>query len=131
MTTTQRINPNEVDIQSGEVFDDNPDVMFDCQWDLPDGRGVYRYQYETYLFNGEYFEKYDPVKNLLWEDKLKRIRDVVENKQAAMIEGTLLDLFSASVILQVYDNINITNKLRLLSKPIPVMAAMCFKAIKG
>ena len=120
----------EVDVQSGELFDDNPDVMFDTQIVLPDGRGVFHYQNEVYLFNGEVFEKYDPVMNLLWEDKIKRIRAVVESKSYAMIEGVLVDLYTASVIIKIYDSINLKNKLKFLSYSIPVMADIAFRAIR-
>lgn len=120
---------DEVDVRSDEVFDDDPIVMFDLGFNLPDGRGIYRYQHELYLFNGECFEKYNPVMNLLWEDKIKRIRDIVENKQFAMLEGVLVDLYTASVIIAVYDKLNIKNKLKFVSKDIPTMANIAYKFI--
>jgi len=123
------IQITEVDIRSDELFDNDPEVMFDCGFDLPDGRGVYKYQDELYLFNGEYFEKYDPVMNLLWEDKLKRINDIVENRQYAMIEGVVVDLFTASAIISVYDKINTKNKLNFLSKSIPHMASIAMRML--
>jgi hypothetical protein len=128
--TEKIIELNNVTVSSDEVFDNDPEVMFDCGFILPDGRKVYRYQNETYLFNGEHFEKYNPVMNLLWEDKIERIRNVVNTKSFTMIEGVMVDLFTASAIVNVYENINTKNKLRFLSKDIPTMADIAFKLLR-
>lgn len=63
-------------------------------------------------------------------DKEAMLRKIVDEKQAAKIEGAMVDLFSASAILSVLDAINPTNKEKFLKLPIGRMADIAFKMLK-
>lgn len=63
-------------------------------------------------------------------DKEQQIRDIVDQKQMGEIDGTKLDLTSASAIVKVLDAINDQNKERFLSMPVDKMAQIAFKMMK-
>ena len=62
--------------------------------------------------------------------RIEAIRAVVEHKQYAKIDGLLVDLFSASAIVKVYDALNIDNQHKFASYPAGKMAELAFKLIK-
>lgn len=64
------------------------------------------------------------------DEKEQRIRDVVRMGSHDNIEGQMLDLFSASIIVKVLDALNDNNKQRFLSIPIADMAEMSLKMMK-
>ncbi len=49
------------------------------------------------------------------QDKLGRLRVIVERKECNEIDGVLVDMFSASVILKVHDALNEENRARFIS----------------
>lgn len=63
-------------------------------------------------------------------DKEAMLRKIVDEEQAAKIEGTMVDLFSASAIVSVLDAINPANKERFLKLPVGNMASIAFKMMK-
>lgn len=73
---------------------------------------------------------------------LEAVRWVADNKQARRIDvetgalvpenksgGMLMDLYSASAMVKVYDALNETNKAKLLGKPLPVAHAIVFSVL--
>lgn len=57
------------------------------------------------------------------------LRDIVERKQYAKINGAMVDLYTASAIVKVYDALNDANKAKLAAQPLPKMATIAFKLI--
>lgn len=53
------------------------------------------------------------------------IRRIVEQHQYEKIDGLMVDGFTASIILQVYDAINETNQVKLRNLPIRKIASVC------
>ena len=64
------------------------------------------------------------------KDRVAAIRAVVDNCQYAKIDGVMMDLFSASAIVRVYDALNDKNKTMFSGKTAPEMARIAFKLIK-
>ena len=62
--------------------------------------------------------------------KLAALRKIVEEKQYAKIDGMMVDLFSASVMVRVHDALNAENQAKFLALPIDKMAQVAFKMIK-
>lgn len=60
--------------------------------------------------------------NTTGEDLYKALKQIVTDKQAAKIDGKLVDMFSASAVVNVADQINPANRAKLLAKG-PVFAA--------
>ena len=58
-------------------------------------------------------------------------RAIVREHQAAKINEVLVDGFSASAIMQVYDAVNDANKAKLLTLPVARVADIAFKLIRG
>jgi hypothetical protein len=76
------------------------------------------------FYEGEELEEADGL------DKEAMLRKIVDEKQADKIEGTMVDLFSASAIVSVLDAINPANKERFLKLPVGSMASLAFKMLK-
>ena len=62
--------------------------------------------------------------------KLTSLRSIVEHKGYSKIDGVTVDLFSASAILRVYDNISEENQAKYLGMSLPKMASVAFKLLK-
>jgi hypothetical protein len=60
-------------------------------------------------------------------DRIAALRQIVKSKQYAKIDNCMIDLFSASAIINVYDQLNDSNKAMYASKTAPVMAKVAFK----
>jgi hypothetical protein len=57
-------------------------------------------------------------------------RQTIKEKQYRKFEGILIDLYSASAVITVYDNLNETNKKKLEALEPKQIIAICFKLIK-
>ena len=64
------------------------------------------------------------------EKKLAAIRKIVTEKQYGKVEGSTVDLYSASAIVLVYDALNDENKAKYLGLPVVRMASFAFKMMK-
>lgn len=62
--------------------------------------------------------------------KIEAIKRIVANCQNEKVDGVRVDLFTASAINTVYDNLNEENRTRYLSLSVPAMASMAWKLIK-
>ena len=60
-------------------------------------------------------------------ERINAIRQIVTEKQYAKIDGIMVDLFSASAIIGVYDNINETHQAKYRELPVYRMADIAFK----
>lgn len=63
-------------------------------------------------------------------ERIAAIRRIVERKQYAVVDGCMIDLFSASAIVAVYDKLGAACQEIYASKRAPVMAKIAFKLIK-
>ena len=59
--------------------------------------------------------------------RIDKIRYVVEHKTGSRIEGVLVDLFSASLITQIYDGLIDANKTKFAACSVPAMADLAYK----
>jgi len=64
------------------------------------------------------------------QDRIAAIRQVVADKQYAKIDNCMADLFTASIVLQVYDALNDVNKAKFAACEWPKMASIALKLTK-
>jgi len=64
------------------------------------------------------------------EERIAAIKGVVAQKQYAKIDGVMIDLFSASAILKVYDAISPANQAKYRELKAYQMGAVAFKLLK-
>ena len=62
--------------------------------------------------------------------RIEALRDIVSRRQYAKIDGTGVDLMTASAIVKVYDALNPENQAKYRNLPIGRMAAIAWKFIK-
>lgn len=60
---------------------------------------------------------------------IEKLRLIVKERQANRVNGVLVDLFSASAVVQVYDVVNEANKAKLAQLPVRKLVAVCFKVL--
>ena len=76
-------------------------------------------------------KEFEPIPGVDFDNpKEAQLRQIVAEKQAAKVEGTMVDLFSASAIVSVLDALNETNKEKFLKLPVDRMADIAFKMMK-
>ena len=76
-------------------------------------------------------KEFEPIPGVDFDNpKEAQLRQIVAEKQAAKVEGTMVDLFSASAIVSVLDALNETNKEKFLKLPVGRMADIAFKMMK-
>ena len=63
------------------------------------------------------------------EERIAAIRQIVERHQYAKVDGVMIDAFSASAIVAIYDAISDKHKATYREKPAPVMADMAFQLL--
>lgn len=61
------------------------------------------------------------------DERIEAIRRIVTEGQYAKIDGQMIDLFSASHIVGVYDAISPENQQKFAAFPAPRMAQIAFK----
>ncbi len=62
-------------------------------------------------------------------ERINAIRQIVTDKQYAKVDGIMVDLYSASAIINVYDNINDVQKDKFRNLPTARMADIAFKVL--
>ena len=60
---------------------------------------------------------------------IDRMRKIVESKTASRIDGLLVDLFSASAVVQVHDALNEANRTKLAAMSVRRMVNVSFSLI--
>ncbi|MDF7815349.1 hypothetical protein [Hymenobacter sp. YC55] len=63
--------------------------------------------------------------------RVAALRDILKQGQCKVVEGKLVDTFSASAFIQVYDMVNEANKTKLLSFSLAGAIGACFKLINN
>ena len=64
------------------------------------------------------------------EERIAAVKRIVERKQYAKIDGTMVDLFSASAIVAVYDKLGPENQEKYRNCHVAKMASIAFKLVK-
>lgn len=64
------------------------------------------------------------------EERIAAIRQIVTEHQYAKVDGVMVDGFSASAIIAVYDALNPANQAKFAALPIAKMASVAFKLVK-
>lgn len=64
------------------------------------------------------------------DETIAALRSILARGQYAKIDGVMVDLFTASTIVKVYDAVNDANKIKLARMPIARMASVCFSVLK-
>lgn len=64
------------------------------------------------------------------DKKIEAIRLVVERKAFKVVDGILVDLFSASVIIQVFDALSAENKRKYKKLSLPRMQSVAFDLVE-
>lgn len=63
-------------------------------------------------------------------DTIEKLRDIVERRQYKKIDGMVVDMFTASAIMQVYDALSPANQENFAKKPIKKMVKIAWKLLK-
>jgi hypothetical protein len=61
---------------------------------------------------------------------IEACRSIVTNSQYEKINGHMVDLFSASAIVKIYDALNDANKAKFLALPVARMASVAMQLLK-
>lgn len=64
------------------------------------------------------------------DERIAAVRRIVSERQYAKVDGVMVDLFSASAIVAVYDALSEGNRAKFAAMPAPKMAAVAFKLVK-
>ena len=64
------------------------------------------------------------------EERISAFRNIVESQSYAKIDGCMIDVTSANVVVKIYDALNENNKLKFSSLTAENMAKVAFKLIK-
>lgn len=73
------------------------------------------------------------TKNFVTEkdtDKINACRVILHDKAYAKVNGMMIDHFSASAIVTVYENLNPENQAKFISKPIGHMGITAFRLLE-
>jgi hypothetical protein len=62
--------------------------------------------------------------------RIRRLRKIVEERQAGKVDGRMVDGYTASAIIQVYDHLSPANQARYASVPVTRMADIAWKLVK-
>jgi hypothetical protein len=62
---------------------------------------------------------------------IERLRDIVTSKSAARVDGLLVDLFTASAMVQVHDALSPPNQAKFAALPLRRMVDVGWKVIKN
>ncbi len=62
-------------------------------------------------------------------DRIAAIRRIVSERQYAKIDGTMIDLYSASAIVQVYDALSEPNRARFADFPAGKMGLIALELV--
>ncbi len=63
-------------------------------------------------------------------ENIEAMRNIVENHQATEIDGVLVDMFTASAVTQIYDQVNDKNKAKMRKMDTMQLASIAYKILK-
>ena len=76
-------------------------------------------------------KEFEPIPGVDFDNpKEAQLRQIVSDKQRGKVEGTMVDLFSASAIVSVLDALNEMNKEKFLKLPVDRMSEIAFRMMK-
>ena len=80
---------------------------------------------------GRQTKEFEPIPGVDFDNpKEAQLRQIVSDKQRGKVEGTMVDLFSASAIVSVLDALNEMNKEKFLKLPVDRMSEIAFRMMK-
>lgn len=59
--------------------------------------------------------------------KEEKFRDIVASASARDVDGTVVDLYSAQIVLHVLDNLKPDNAVKFLARPVDKMVETAFR----
>jgi hypothetical protein len=65
------------------------------------------------------------------EERIAALRAIVARGQYAKVDGVMVDLFSASAVVGIYDALSEANRAKYAALPAWKMAAIAFRLMKG
>lgn len=63
-------------------------------------------------------------------EKIQQLRKIVEEKQYAEIDGVLVDLYSASIVVKIYDQLNEENRKKYAALSIERIVDIAYSLAK-
>ena len=63
------------------------------------------------------------------QERIEAIRSIVTRSQYAKVDGCMIDLFSASAIVKVFDALSEANRAKYQVMKAPAMAKIAFKLV--
>jgi hypothetical protein len=63
------------------------------------------------------------------ETTIGQLRKIVADRQHAVVDGTAVDLFTASAIIAVHDKLSPDNQRKFAAMPVPPMASLALGMI--
>ena len=76
-------------------------------------------------------KEFEPIPGVDFDNpKEAQLRQIVSDKQRGKVEGTMVDLFSASAIVSVLDALNETNKEKFMKLPVVMISEIAFRMMK-
>ena len=110
--------------KKGKVIRDHGDGSYSVEILFPSGRTLTPNNVKNKdIVKEEVLDEASPT--------IAKVKDIAKNKQAAKIDGTTVDLFTASAISQVYDKVNDVNKKKMDGMKIIPLANIAMKLLKN
>jgi len=72
---------------------------------------------------------YGEGKSLMEASAFAVMQDIVKDKQAKKIKGTMVDMFTASVVVKAYDKVNDSNKKKIEKAPLETLVKLAHKVM--
>lgn len=82
-------------------------------------------------YNGKTIVKASQVRAANDPPRIMKLRKIVKDKQHAKVEGLMVDLYTASVLVQVYDALSGVNKMKFAQMPLRQMVDVGYKLVKS
>lgn len=70
------------------------------------------------------------VESLLAESRIDILRKIVQDHQAAKVDGTMVDAFTASMLVKVHDALGPANQAKFQSLPLLKLIDFGWKQVK-
>jgi acyl-CoA synthetase (NDP forming) len=61
---------------------------------------------------------------------MKLIKEIVDTKQYADVDGFMVDLYSANVVMQIYNALGDENRVKFENLTVKAMVALAYRCIK-
>ena len=126
------VDPNEIDnkVASGPR---KPSAGKTNSYRLLDKDGKRAIQVQVYNMDNKKYElnMYKEDVDLTEESKtIAKVREIATTKGASKVDGFMVDTFSASAIIQIYDKVNDANKAKMDKLKVDKLAEIAFKLMR-